>query len=246
MAGLLTMLKRKTPANPICSVVVVAAGSARRMEGIDKILTPLGEFPVLVHTLYAFQDCDMVSEVIVVTREDLLLPIGDLCRQFRLDKVKKVVKGGAERINSVQAGLAEVRSDANLIAIHDGARPLLPQSVLREVLKKALVTGAAAPALPMTDTIKRAEKGLAVETLDRNELFGVQTPQVFDADLIRAAIQKAIAEGENLTDDCAAVERMGMKVSLTTGSRENLKLTTPFDLIVAQGILEARGKGVLR
>lgn len=245
MAGLLSVLKRKKSANPICSVVVVAAGSARRMEGIDKILTPLGELPVLVHTLYAFQDCGLVSEVIVVTREDLLVTVGDLCRQFRLDKVKKIVKGGAERINSVQAGLSEVRSDAAIIAIHDGARPLLPQKVLLEVLNKAMVTGAAAPALPMTDTIKRAEKGLAEETLDRSTLFAVQTPQVFDADLIRAAIQKGIEDGENLTDDCAAVERMGMKVSLTAGSRENLKLTTPFDLIVAEGILEARGKGVL-
>ena len=245
MAGLLTMFKRKKTSKAGCSVIVVAAGSARRMEGIDKILTPLGELPVLVHTLYAFQDCDLVSEVIVVTREDLLVSVGDLCRQFRLDKVKKVVKGGKERIHSVQAGLAEVCSDANIIAIHDGARPLLPQSVLREVLNKALLTGAAAPALPMTDTIKRAENGLAVETLDRSTLFAVQTPQVFDADLIRAAIHKAIADGETLTDDCAAVERMGMKVSLTTGSRENLKLTTPFDLIVAEGILEARGKGVL-
>lgn len=246
MAGLLSLLqKKKKKSNPVCSVVVVAAGSARRMEGIDKILTPLGELPVLVHTLYCFQDCDMVSEVVIVTREDLLVTVGSLCKQYGMSKVTKVIKGGAERIDSVRAGIAEVRSDADVIAIHDGARPLLPEPVLREVLKKGLETGAAAPALPMTDTIKRAEGSLAVETIDRNTLFGVQTPQVFDADLIRAALQKAAEDGENLTDDCAAVERMGMKVSLTTGSRENLKLTTPFDLIVAEGILEARGKGVL-
>lgn len=245
MAGLLSLFQRKKPANPICSVVVVAAGSARRMAGIDKILAPLGELPVLLHTLYAFQDCPKVTEVVVVTREDLLVEVGDLCRQFRLDKVTKVIVGGAERIHSVQAGLSEVRQDADLIAIHDGARPLLPQDVLSEVIDRALVTGAAAPALPITDTVKRAEDGLAVETVDRSTLFAVQTPQVFDADLIRAAIQKALADGELLTDDCAAVERMGMKVSLTRGSRENLKLTTPFDLIVAQAILEARGRGEL-
>ena len=93
--------------------------------------------------------------------------------------------------------------------------------------------------------MKRAEQGLAVETVDRNVLFAVQTPQVFDAALIRAATQKAIADGAPLTDDCAAVERMGMKVSLTAGSKENLKLTTPYDLIVAEAILEARGRGVL-
>lgn len=245
MGSLFSIFQRKKISDPICSVVVVAAGSARRMEGIDKILTKLGELPVLVHTLYAFQDCPMISEVVVVTREDLIVTVGDLCRQFGMSKVKSIVKGGEERIHSVQAGLAQIRSDADIIAIHDGARPLLPQKVLEDVLKKAIVTGAAAPALPMTDTIKRTENGVAVETLDRNTLFGVQTPQVFDAGLIRAAIQKAIQDGVVLTDDCAAVERMGMKVSLTAGSRENLKLTTPFDLIVANGILEARGRGVL-
>ena len=245
MSKLLSLFQRKKNADSICSVIVVAAGSARRMEGIDKILTKLGELPVLVHTLYAFQDCPMVSEIVVVTREDLILTIGDLCKQFGMTKVKYIVTGGKERIHSVQAGLAQVRTDADIIAIHDGARPLLSQSVLTEVLKKAQITGAAAPALPMIDTIKRAEDGIALETVDRTTLFAVQTPQVFDAGLIRAAIHKAIQDDVVLTDDCAAVERMGMKVSLTTGSRENLKLTTPFDLIVAEGILEARGRGVL-
>lgn len=246
MAGLFSKFKKRVGTNvPICSAVVVAAGNARRMEGIDKILAPLGELPTIVHTLYAFQDCERVSEVIVVTREDLLVEISKLCRQYNLDKVKKVVIGGKERIHSVQAGLAEVREDAALIAIHDGARPLVPLQVLDEVIVKASVTGAAAPALPITDTVKRAEDGLTVETVDRSTLFAVQTPQTFDADLIRAATQKAIQDEELLTDDCAAVERMGMKVALTTGSRENLKLTTPFDLIVAQAILEKRGEGIL-
>ena len=245
MSKLLSLFQRKKNTDSICSVIVVAAGSARRMEGIDKILTKLGELPVLVHTLYAFQDCPMVSEIVVVTREDLVLTIGDLCKQFGMTKVKHIVTGGKERIHSVQAGLSQVRTDADIIAIHDGARPLLSQTVLTEVLTKAQITGAAAPALPMIDTIKRAEDGIALETVDRTTLFAVQTPQVFDAGLIRAAIHKAIQDDVVLTDDCAAVERMGMKVSLTTGSRENLKLTTPFDLIVAEGILEARGRGVL-
>lgn len=243
MAGLLSLLNKRRKEKPVCSVVVVAAGRARRMEGIDKILTPLGELPVLVHTLYVFQDCPEVSEVVIVTREDLLLEIGALCRQFGLDKVTKVVVGGEERIHSVQAGLNEVRPDADLIAIHDGARPLLPQRVLQEVISCAAKTGAAAPAVPITDTVKRCENGLAVETVDRSALFAVQTPQVFVADLIRGATQKALSDGEILTDDCAAVERMGMKVSMTAGSKENLKLTTPFDIAVAQAILELRGRG---
>ena len=244
MAGLFSRLSRKKPVH-IWSAVVVAAGSARRMEGIDKVLAALGGYPVLVHTLRTFQQCPLISEVVVVTREDLLVEIADLCRDFALTKVTKVVKGGKERIHSVQAGLNEVREDAELIAIHDGARPLLPPDVLEEVLQTAARTGAAAPAVPVTDTVKRAQDGLAVETVDRSTLFAVQTPQVFQADLIRAAVHKALEDGEVLTDDCAAVERLGMKVSLTRGSRENLKLTTPFDLVVGEAVLAARERGEL-
>ena len=239
MAGLLSLFKKK-PGPPRCSAVIVAAGSARRMEGIDKMLAELGELPVLVHTLYAFQDCTLVDEIVVVTREDLLVEVGRLCKDFALDKVTKVVVGGAERLHSVQAGLGEVRPEAELIAIHDGARPLASQELLAAAITQAASTGAAAPAVPVTDTLKRAEDGLAVETVDRSALWAVQTPQVFEAGLIRGAIQKAVEDGVALTDDCAAVERLGMKVVLTPGSRENIKITTPFDLLLGEAILEYR------
>ena len=243
MAGLLSMFQKKKKEPVICSAVVVAAGSARRMEGIDKVLAPLGELPVLVHTLYALQDCPSIHEVIIVTREDLLVPVGKLCKDYQLDKVTKIIVGGAERIHSVQAGIREVRGDATLIAIQDGARPLVTQQILEETISKAAVTGAAAPALPVTDTIKRVQEGLSLETLDRAQLWAVQTPQVFDADLIRVATEKALSDGVLPTDDCAAVERLGMKVSITQGSKENIKITTPFDLVLGGVILEARVKG---
>ena len=243
MAGLLSMFQKKKKEPVICSAVVVAAGSARRMEGIDKVLAPLGELPVLVHTLYALQDCPFIHEVIIVTREDLLVPVGKLCKDYQLDKVTKIIVGGAERIHSVQAGIREVRGDATLIAIQDGARPLVTQQILEETISKAAVTGAAAPALPVTDTIKRVQEGLSLETLDRAQLWAVQTPQVFDADLIRVATEKALSDGVLPTDDCAAVERLGMKVSITQGSKENIKITTPFDLVLGGVILEARVKG---
>lgn len=244
MAGLLSLFQKKTPA-VMCSAVIVAAGSARRMEGIDKMLAPLGELPVLVHTLYVFQDCPFVDEVVVVTREDLLIEVSRLCRDYNLDKVTKVVVGGKERIHSVQAGLREVKPEAELIAIHDGARPFVTGDILEETIVRAGAAGAAAPAIPITDTVKRAEKDLAVETVDRAALRAIQTPQVFEAGLIRAAAQKALEDGELLTDDCAAVERLGMKVSLTQGSRENIKVTTPFDLLLGETILEARVRGEL-
>lgn len=244
MAGLFSKRKKK-PATPLCSAVVVAAGSARRMEGIDKVLTPLGEMPVLVHTLYAFQDCPVVGEVIVVTREDLLVEVSRLCKVFALDKVRKVIVGGKERIHSVQAGLREADPEAELIAIHDGARPLVTQQVIEEAVAAAAQSGAAAPAVPVIDTIKRWEDGLSVETIDRSCLRAVQTPQVFEAGLIRAATQKALEDGELLTDDCGAVERLGKKVTLTEGSRENIKITTPLDLVLGEAILQARGEGRL-
>ena len=239
MAGLLSLFRKK-PVTSGCSAVIVAAGSARRMGGIDKILAPLGELPVLIHTLYAFQDCPAVTEIVVVTRSDLLVEVSRLCKDFTLDKVRKVVVGGEERIHSVQAGLSETRPDAELIAIHDGARPLVSQEIIDAAISQAGKTGAAAPAVPLMDTIKQAENGLIEETVDRSSLWAVQTPQVFEAGLIRAAIQKALDENVTLTDDCAAVERLGMKVVLTPGDRANLKITTPLDLILGEAILAAR------
>ena len=242
MANLFRLFRRREP-EMSCSVVVAAAGSAVRMEGLDKVLQPLGEVPVIVRSIRAFQQCPAVSEIVVVTREDLLVEVGRLCQDYALDKVRKVVVGGAERLLSVRAGLREVDRDAQLIAIHDGARPLLTQQVLELVLAQAAASGAAAPAIPVNDTIKRAGADrLVEETVDRSELWAVQTPQIFQADLIRAAVEKAASDGAEITDDCSAVERLGMKVVLTQGDRENIKLTTPFDFILGEAILEARGE----
>ena len=239
MSKLFSLFRRK-PTRPVWSVVVVAAGTASRMQGIDKILAPLGDRPILARTLEVFQRCEAVSEVIVVTREDLLADISRMCKEFDLNKVKKVVVGGAERLLSVRAGLRQVDPEAQLIAIHDGARPFLTRSVLEQVLEQAAHSGAAAPAIPLNDTIKRAVDGVVEETVDRSVLWSVQTPQVFQADLIRAAVEQAAENGVQVTDDCSVVERLGMKVVLTPGDRENIKVTTPFDLILGQAILDLR------
>ena len=116
--------------------------------------------------------------------------------------------------------------------------------LIEQAVAQAHRTGAAAPAVPLTDTIKRVEGDLAVETVDRAPLRAVQTPQVFESGLIKGAVEKAIADGAVLTDECAAVERLGMKVVLTPGSRENIKVTTPFDLLLGEAILQSRTKGV--
>lgn len=235
-------LRKKRPATPFCTAVVPAAGSSTRMEGQDKLLLELGDRPVLVRTLEALEDCGLIQEVVVVTREDLVVPVSRLCREHGLTKVTKVVTGGATRTLSVLSGIRSASPEAELIAVHDGARPFVTQEVLEEVIRKAAECGAAAPAVPVTDTVKRARNGVVEETLDRETLFAIQTPQVFEASLLKAALQKAAEEGVTLTDDCAAVERLGMRVSLTRGDRANLKLTTPTDLDLGLGILMGRGE----
>lgn len=230
----------KQSAVPFCSVVVAAAGSSTRMEGQDKMLLSLGGVPILVRTLQVLEACPLISELVVVTRSDLIPVVGALCQDFALGKVTKVVAGGADRTHSVLNGVRECDSRAALIGIHDGARPLVSQAVLEEVLKKAAQTGAAAPAVPVKDTIKQAEDGCVVETPDRAKLFAVQTPQVFEASLIKAALTRAEQEGISLTDDCAAVERLGMTVVLTRGTYENMKITTPVDVALGEAILAWR------
>ena len=237
------LFKRKKKASvPYCAAVVAAAGSSTRMEGADKIMLSLREEPVIVHTLRALEYCPYVQEIVVVTREDLIVPLSRLCSDYFLTKVRKVILGGETRAHSVRLGVLEVSDQAELIAIQDGARPLVTPEVLEETILTAAKCGAAAPAIPVKDTIKRAVGGVVEETPDRAELFAVQTPQVFEADLIRAALYRAVEENLSLTDDCSAVERMGMKVTLTRGSEENIKITTPADLTVAEALLDGRDR----
>ena len=208
--------------------------------GEDKILIPLEEEPVIVHTVRALELAPQITEIVVVTRQDLIVPVAQLCQDYGFEKVRKVVAGGASRLHSVRIGTLELSRDLELIAIHDGARPFVTQDVIEQVIRKAGECGAAAPAVPINDTVKEVREGLVERTVDRTMLRAVQTPQVFDAGLIRAALQKALDDGAEVTDDCSVVERLGMRVALTPGDPFNLKLTTPEDLILARGILEGR------
>ena len=232
--------KQKVKSPPFCSVVVAAAGSASRMEGQDKMLVSIGGIPVLARTLLALEHCPLVHEIIVVTREEKIPVIGELCKDYQIGKVTKIILGGETRTQSVYRGAQECSCKAEIIAIQDGARPFVTQEELREALLKGAETGAAAPAVPVKDTVKEAENGLVVSTPDRSRLFAIQTPQVFEASLIKAALVRAEQEGWSLTDDCALVERLGMKVSLTQGSYENIKITTPIDVALGEAILAWR------
>lgn len=234
----LTKAGRKALPLQKCAAVIVAAGSATRMGGIDKVMAELRGEPMIVRTVRAFQQCDAIREIVIVTREDLIRPISALCA--KMDKVKAVVAGGKTRQESVWLGLNSLSKDVKLAAIHDGARPLITQAVIDRTVRAAHSYGAAAPAVPVKDTVKVVKSGLVMATPDRDSLRAVQTPQVFDFDLLRGALKKAEEAGASVTDDCSAVELMGMSVKLVEGDEENIKVTTPLDLKIAELLLEER------
>ena len=232
----LTKLGRKVLPLKRCGAVIVAAGSASRMGGIDKVMAPLGGTPMVERTAAAFQNCDAIAEIVIVTRPDLIRPISALCAG--MDKVRAVVAGGSSRQESVWLGLNALSEDIQLAAIHDGARPLVSNPVIDRTVRAANSYGAAAPAVPVKDTIKVVKGGLVENTPERATLQAMQTPQVFDFDLLRGALKQAEEEKAAVTDDCSAVERLGMKVKIVEGDERNLKVTTPMDLKIAEMLLE--------
>ena len=219
-----------------CGAVIVAAGTASRMGGIDKVMAELKGEPMIVRTVRTFQNCDAISEIVIVTRPDLILPITTLTRE--MPKVKAVVAGGKSRQESVNLGLNALSDKVKLAAIQDGARPLITWQVIDRVVRAAHTYGAAIPCVPVKDTIKVGNGGVVKETPDRATLFAAQTPQVFDFDLLRGALKKAEQDDYAVTDDASAVENLGMKVKIVEGDERNIKVTTPMDLKIAEMLLE--------
>ena len=216
--------RKKLPA--VCAVIV-AAGSSRRMGGENKLLLSLGGQPVLAHTLCAFQKCPAVRDIVLVCREEDILPYSELAQAFGVDKLRTVTRGGDTRTASVLAGVSASPEDSVLVAVHDGARPLVPEAVITEAIAAAAEHGAAAPVVPVKDSIKRIENGVIAADVPRDTLAAVQTPQVFRRELLLRALHQAAQSGRTYTDDCAAVEAIGQTVRATHGSYENIKITTP-------------------
>lgn len=224
-------MKRKT-----CAAVVVAAGNASRMQGIDKAIVPICGVPVLLRTVRALAASDRIDEIVVVTRADLIETVHDLCASEK--KFRTAVCGGETRAESVRRGLLAVETD--LVAIHDGARPFVTAEIIDRTVEAAEKSGAAAPAIPAKDTMKIAADGFIVTTPERSSLFAVQTPQVFEQTQILHALDEALRKGLPLTDDCSAMEALGASIALTQGSDENIKMTTPIDLLFAEAIVKRR------
>lgn len=243
--GVSNVLRKISSRGAKCAAVIVAAGNATRMKGTDKIMAELAGEPLIIHTIRAFEQSEDIQEIILVTREDLLDGLSELCVAKKLTKVSKICKGGETRAESVQLGLDHVSKKCGLVAIHDGARPLVTPTVIHDAVRKAAKFGAAAPAIPVKDTIKVVHGGVVESTPDRSGLYAVQTPQVFDVKVYKAALETAIGAAKDkktITDDCAAAEAYGVNVVITPGSDENFKITTPGDLVLAEAVLAARTK----
>ncbi|MBQ1504189.1 MAG: 2-C-methyl-D-erythritol 4-phosphate cytidylyltransferase [Oscillospiraceae bacterium] len=223
---------------PFCSVIVPAAGNSSRMNGQDKLFEDLCGMPVLARTLKAVNDCEYVDEIVIPTRPDCIGRIAAMMSAYALDKITRIIPGGESRTESVRIALSECSRDAGLIAIHDGARPLASTELIGHCIRSAMQTRACLAAVPVKDTIKVVSGDYVADTPARETMYAAQTPQVFDAALLKAAYEKALEEGKTYTDDASVVEAMGKHVFICTGSYRNIKITDPADLRIAALLLE--------
>jgi len=215
------------------------------MDGGDKLYTEIGGFPVLAHTLNIFQKCESIKEIIVVAREDRIGQVSEICGSCGINKANKIIVGGGTRLESVLNGLMAVSKGMHLVAIHDGARPCVSPEIIERTITAAARHRAAAPAVKASSTVKRVKDGMVTATVDREQLYEIQTPQVFETDLIKAALTNAFNKRVDITDDCMAAELIGIPVYVTDGSRNNIKITTREDIVIAEAILRNNGAPIL-
>lgn len=234
------------------AAIVLAAGSGKRMESsVKKQYMLIHGKPVIYYALRAFQESFIDEIILVVSPGDIAYCRKEIVERYDFNKAQCIVEGGKERYHSVAAGLKQI-TDCDYVFIHDGARPMLTEEILSRALAEVKVHGACVVGMPVKDTVKIAdEKGNIAFTPDRRLVWAIQTPQVFDFPLIKEAYQKLMLEEEQLrkkgisvTDDAMVVETlMGHSVRLVQGSYENIKITTPEDLSVAENFLKDKGEG---
>lgn len=223
--------------------LIVAAGQGTRMgvEGGKQFISLMGK-PVLAHTLISFQNSVSIDGIVVVTVKENMVRCRTIAKEFGITKFIKVVEGGSERMDSVYNGLIAARSLDGIenIAIHDGARPLVEPCLINGVMNGFVDYDGAVAGMPAIDTIKSVSEGLIIETFDRAKTWQAQTPQAFGIEILMRAHEAAKISGFVGTDDSVLVERIGGRVKMVLGSRENLKITTPWDMLVAETILKTR------
>jgi len=224
------------------SAIIVAGGSSQRM-GFDKLFVTIAEEPVIAHAIRAFEGAKCVSEIIVVTREQRHDELQKITSSAGFRKIRAIVPGGERRQDSVRAGLDRIDRDAKYVAVHDAARPLITRAQIEFTFEQCRVHGAATLAQPVNDTLKRVDADLlVVDSVDRHQLYAMQTPQIFDRKLIEDAYRRVSAENILVTDEVSAVERLNHKIALVLNDDFNFKITYPHDLPVADFILRKRAK----
>ena len=221
-----------------CTALIVAAGHSTRMGGVDKLFATLGDKPVLAHTLLAYQNCAVIDGIVVAAREDAIPDVQKLSDAYGITKLRAIVAGGATRDESVRAAVEAAGTDCRYFAIADGARPLTTAEEIENTLEGAMRWGAAISAVPVTDTIKTVDGQRRITgTPDRSTLWAAQTPQVFPAEAYRQSLSDP--DG-SYTDDSARMEKMGVSVAVVEGRYDNIKITTPTDLVMAEAIWKER------
>jgi 2-C-methyl-D-erythritol 4-phosphate cytidylyltransferase len=224
------------------TAIIVAAGDSRRM-GFDKLFAAIAGKPVIAHTIRAFERVNSVHAIIVVAREDRRDEIKTIVRDENFKKVRSIIPGGKHRQDSVRAGLDHLESVTEYVAVHDAARPLITPEQIERVFEQCRVHGAAALAEPINDTLKRADTGLLVtDSVDRHQLYAMQTPQIFERQLIVEAYRAVYAENISVTDEVSALERLGRNVVLVVNDDFNFKITYLRDLALAESLLQRRAK----
>lgn len=244
VAGLLRAIRGSAHPKNFTSAIIAAAGLSQRFEGEQtKQMTELCGYPILLHTLRAYEACDLIHEIVIVARKNEIPVWEDLVETYRLTKVKRIVPGSYSRQESVMCGLEAICDKAKYVAIADGARCLTTPQQITDVCRAAYRYGAATAAHRSTDTVKLADKkGFIDSTADRELVWLAQTPQVFKTKLYRAAAVTAAKKGFTATDDNSLVENVGYPIRLVECGAQNIKITTREDLAVAEGILRERVK----
>ncbi len=225
------------------TVLIPAAGLGKRMgKAVAKQFLPLGDKPLLAHTLLAFQQSPEIDELIpVLSQEDMESCLREIIERYHITKVKTLVVGGKERQESVSHGLEKLEKDAAIVLVHDGVRPFVTQEMIREVVEHARKGECVTVGVPLKDTVKEVdERGFVRQTLDRSRFWAIQTPQAFPAKVLKKAYEEAVRHKVFGTDDAMLVERAGGKVRVLMGSYDNIKITTPEDLLLAEEILKRR------
>ena len=220
------------------TAIVAAAGMGKRMKkSINKQFLTINGIPILAHTLKKLEKCDYIDFIIIIIKQSDINYVGQILNLYGLEKPFKIVYGGKERQDSIAHGLKNMPSNTEIVLTHDGARPFVSVKKIKEVIEKVEITGAATLANPVKDTIKISSNGELVDyTPNRSVLWAVQTPQGFLTDVIKKAYTQAFDEGYYGTDDCSLVEKTGAKVKLILNDYNNIKITTPEDLIIAEAI----------